>query len=218
MSTDAQCPFAGNAGKNTVAAAPSNTNWWPTRLNLGLLHQHGMQSNPMGESFDYADEFRGLDLDGVVKDLSALMTDTQDWWPADWVHYGGLMIRPAWHAAGSYRVSDGRGGAGNGNQRFAPLNRWPDNGNLDKARRLLWPIKQKYGRKLSWADLFILAGNVALDSIGFKTFGFAGGRPDIWTPEEDIYWGSGSNWLGDQRYSGKRQLEQPLAAVQTGLI
>jgi len=177
-----------------------------------------MQSDPMGESFDYADEFRGLDLDGVVKDLSALMTDTQDWWPADWGHYGGLMIRPAWHAAGSYRVSDGRGGAGTGNQRFAPLNSWPDNGNLDKARRLLWPIKQKYGRKSSWADLFILAGNVALDSMGFKTFGFAGGRPDSWAPEEDIYWGSGSNWLGDQRYSGKRQLEQPLAAVQTGLI
>jgi catalase-peroxidase len=185
---------------------------------LNILHQHSAKSNPMGEDFDYAKEFKSLDLNSVVKDLHALMKDSRDWWPADWGHYGGLMIRMAWHSAGTYRIHDGRGGAGTGNQRFAPLNSWPDNGNLDKARRLLWPIKRKYGRKLSWADLIILAGNVALESMGFKTFGFAGGRPDIWEPEEDIYWGSESTWLGDKRYSGDRNLEIPLAAVQMGLI
>ncbi|WP_410499045.1 catalase/peroxidase HPI [Chitinibacter sp. S2-10] len=221
MSNEAKCPFSG--GAQTVAAAQSNANWWPNQLKLSILHQHSPASNPMGEDFDYAKEFKSLDLDAVVKDLTALMTDSQDWWPADWGHYGGLMIRMAWHAAGTYRTSDGRGGAGTGNQRFAPLNSWPDNGNLDKARRLLWPIKQKYGKKLSWADLFILAGNVALESMGFKTFGFGGGRADIWAPEEDIYWGSEKAWLAtsdqpNSRYSGNRQLENPLAAVQMGLI
>ncbi|HWR79164.1 MAG TPA: catalase/peroxidase HPI, partial [Pseudomonas sp.] len=185
---------------------------------LNILHQHSLKSNPLGGDFDYASEFKSLDLHALVDDLRALMTDSQDWWPADWGHYGGLMIRMAWHSAGTYRISDGRGGAGTGNQRFAPLNSWPDNGNLDKARRLLWPVKQKYGRKISWADLMILAGNVALESMGFKTFGFAGGRVDIWEPEEDIYWGSESQWMGDQRYSGDRQLENPLGAVQMGLI
>ncbi|WIT13465.1 catalase/peroxidase HPI [Paucibacter sediminis] len=218
-SAESKCPFAGEARRhNSVAGAPSNADWWPQQLKLSILHQHSPRSNPMGEDFDYAKEFQSLDLDAVVKDLHALMTTSQDWWPADWGHYGGLMIRMAWHAAGTYRVSDGRGGAGTGNQRFAPLNSWPDNGNLDKARRLLWPIKQKYGRKLSWADLMILAGNVALESMGFKTFGFGGGRADIWAPEEDIYWGSENSWLGEQRYSGERQLENPLAAVQMGLI
>jgi len=218
-SAESKCPFAGEAHRhNSVAGAPSNADWWPQQLKLSILHQHSPRSNPMGEDFDYAKEFQSLDLDAVVKDLHALMTTSQDWWPADWGHYGGLMIRMAWHAAGTYRVSDGRGGAGTGNQRFAPLNSWPDNGNLDKARRLLWPIKQKYGRKLSWADLMILAGNVALESMGFKTFGFGGGRADIWAPEEDIYWGSENSWLGEQRYSGERQLENPLAAVQMGLI
>jgi hypothetical protein len=218
MSAEAKCPFHHVAGKNAVAAAPSNADWWPNQLKLGMLHQHAPASNPMGPDFDYAAEFKTLDLDAVVKDLTALMTDSQDWWPADWGHYGGLMVRMAWHAAGTYRTSDGRGGAGTGNQRFAPLNSWPDNGNLDKARRLLWPIKQKYGRKLSWADLFVLAGNVALESMGFKTFGFAGGRADIWEPEQDIYWGSEKTWLGDQRYTGDHVLESPLAAVQMGLI
>ncbi|MFN8701391.1 MAG: catalase/peroxidase HPI [Rhodospirillales bacterium] len=218
MSTEAKCPFHHVVGKNAVAAAPSNADWWPNQLKLGMLHQHAPASNPMGEDFDYAAEFKTLDLDAVVKDLNALMTDSQDWWPADWGHYGGLMVRMAWHAAGTYRTSDGRGGAGSGDQRFAPLNSWPDNGNLDKARRLLWPIKQKYGRKLSWADLFVLAGNVALESMGFKTFGFAGGRPDIYEPEQDIYWGSEKTWLGDERYTGDRVLESPLAAVQMGLI
>ena len=198
--------------------AQTNADWWPNQLNLNILHQHSAKSNPMGEDFNYAEEFKSLDLNAVVKDLHALMTDSQDWWPADWGHYGGLMIRMAWHSAGTYRIADGRGGAGTGNQRFAPLNSWPDNGNLDKARRLLWPIKQKYGRKISWADLMILAGNVALESMGFKTFGFAGGREDIWEPEEDIYWGSENTWLGDKRYSGDRELENPLAAVQMGLI
>ncbi len=216
MSNEAQCPFS--AGKHTVAAAPSNADWWPNQLKLNILHQHSAKSNPMGEQFNYAQEFNSLDLNAVVKDLHVLMTDSQDWWPADWGHYGGLMVRMAWHSAGTYRISDGRGGAGTGNQRFAPLNSWPDNGNLDKARRLLWPIKQKYGRKISWADLIILAGNVALESMGFKTFGFAGGRQDIWEPEEDIYWGSESTWLGDQRYSGDHELENPLGAVQMGLI
>ncbi|MBX9904723.1 MAG: catalase/peroxidase HPI [Burkholderiales bacterium] len=224
MSNEAKCPFSGGIGKNTVArGAPSNADWWPNQLKLGILHQHSSKSDPMGEGFNYAEEFKSLDLNAVVKDLKALMTDSQDWWPADWGHYGGLMIRMAWHAAGTYRTSDGRGGAGTGNQRFAPLNSWPDNGNLDKARRLLWPIKQKYGRKISWADLMILAGNVALESMGFKTFGFAGGRPDIWEPEEDIYWGAEREWLAtsnkpNSRYSGDRNLENPLAAVQMGLI
>ena len=218
MSTQAKCPFPHAATNNATAAARSNADWWPNQLKLGILHQHAPASNPMGRDFDYAAEFQSLDLDAVVKDLHALMTDSQDWWPADWGHYGGLMVRLAWHAAGTYRVTDGRGGAGTGNQRFAPLNSWPDNGNLDKARRLLWPIKQKYGRKLSWADLFILAGNVALESMGFKTFGFAGGREDIWEPEQDIYWGAEKAWLADERYSGDRKLEGPLAAVQMGLI
>jgi catalase-peroxidase len=198
--------------------ARTNADWWPHQLKLNILHQHSDKSDPMGADFNYADEFKSLDLNAVVKDLEALMTDSQDWWPADWGHYGGLMIRMAWHSAGTYRVTDGRGGAGTGNQRFAPLNSWPDNVNLDKARRLLWPVKQKYGKKISWADLMILAGNVALESMGFKTFGFAGGRPDIWEPEEDIYWGAESSWLGDQRYAGERNLENPLAAVQMGLI
>lgn len=230
MSNEAKCPFHAAAGvaKNAVASgAPSNANWWPNQLKLNILHQHSPKSNPMGDAFDYAAEFKSLDLDAVVQDLKVLMTDSQDWWPADWGHYGGLMIRMAWHAAGTYRVYDGRGGAGTGNQRFAPLNSWPDNGNLDKARRLLWPIKQKYGRKISWADLFILAGNVALETMGFKTFGFAGGREDIYQPEEDIYWGSETEWLAtsdkaNSRYAGssvgKRDLESPLAAVQMGLI
>ena len=219
----AGCPFAHGAPSNARAGGRSNRDWWPEQLNLAILHQHSAKSNPMGEGFDYAKEFKSLDLDAVVKDLHALMTDSQDWWPADWGHYGGLFIRMAWHSAGTYRIADGRGGAGRGNQRFAPLNSWPDNGNLDKARRLLWPIKQKYGRKLSWADLMILAGNVALESMGFKTFGFAGGRPDIWEPEEDINWGTEMKWLAsskeaNSRYSGERELANPLAAVQMGLI
>ncbi|MCM2288251.1 MAG: catalase/peroxidase HPI [Sulfuritalea sp.] len=196
----------------------SNRDWWPKQLNLKILHQHSSKSNPLGEDFNYAEEFKKLDLAAVKKDLTALMTDSQDWWPADWGHYGGLFIRMAWHSAGTYRISDGRGGAGHGNQRFAPLNSWPDNVNLDKARRLLWPIKQKYGNRISWGDLLILAGNVALESMGFKTFGFAGGREDIWEPEEDVYWGGESEWLGDKRYTGERELENPLAAVQMGLI
>ncbi len=223
MSTEAKCPFPHAARTNTTVGAPSNTSWWPHQLKLTVLHQHSAASTPMGESFNYAEEFKRLDLHAVVKDLHALMTDSQDWWPADWGHYGGLMIRMAWHSAGTYRTADGRGGAGSGSQRFAPLNSWPDNGNLDKARRLLWPIKQKYGRQISWADLMILAGNVALESMGFKTFGFAGGRPDIWEPEEDIYWGAEKTWLAtsdkpNSRYSGERQLDKPLAAVQMGLI
>ena len=218
MSTESQCPFSGDARKHTIAAAPSNAGWWPNQLKLNILHQHSSKSDPMGEEFDYAKEFKSLDLNAVVKDLRALMTDSQDWWPADFGHYGPLFIRMAWHSAGTYRTGDGRGGGGTGNQRFAPLNSWPDNVNLDKARRLLWPIKQKYGRKISWADLMILAGNVALESMGFKTFGFGGGREDIWEPEEDIYWGSENKWLADKRYSGDRDLENPLAAVQMGLI
>lgn len=223
MTTESKCPFAASVRKNVVSAGQTNANWWPNQLKIGILHQHSSKSDPMGESFDYASEFKSLDLDAVIKDLTALMTDSQEWWPADWGHYGGLMIRMAWHAAGTYRIADGRGGAGTGNQRFAPLNSWPDNGNLDKARRLLWPIKQKYGRKISWGDLMILAGNVALESMGFKTFGFAGGREDIWEPEEDVYWGSESEWLStsdkaNSRYSSNRELENPLAAVQMGLI
>jgi catalase-peroxidase len=204
--------------KPISGAGMSNRDWWPNQLNLRILHQHSQKSNPMGEAFNYAREFKKLDLAALKKDLYALMTDSQDWWPADWGHYGPLFIRMAWHSAGTYRMGDGRGGAGSGSQRLAPLNSWPDNVNLDKARRLLWPIKQKYGKKISWADLMILAGNCAIESMGFKTFGFAGGREDVWEPEEDIYWGSEDKWLGDQRYSGKRDLENPLAAVQMGLI
>ena len=218
MSNASKCPFAGGHGSRTTAGAQSNRDWWPNRLNLRILHQHSSKSNPMGERYSYAQEFKTLDLAAVKQDLYALMTDSQDWWPADWGHYGGLFIRMAWHSAGTYRIADGRGGAGTGNQRFAPLDSWPDNGNLDKARRLLWPIKRKYGRKISWADLMILAGNCALESMGFKTFGFAGGREDIWEPEDDIYWGAEAEWLGDRRYSGERELENPLAAVQMGLI
>jgi catalase-peroxidase len=201
-----------------AAGGTSNRDWWPNQLNLEILHQHSPLSDPMGKEFDYAKEFRNLDLGAVKRDLYALMTDSQDWWPADYGNYGGLMIRMAWHSAGTYRMGDGRGGAGSGQQRFAPLNSWPDNANLDKARRLLWPIKQKYGRKISWADLMILAGNCALEQMGFKTFGFGGGREDVWEPEEDVYWGIEKEWLGDQRYSGDRELENPLAAVQMGLI
>ncbi|WP_298626076.1 catalase/peroxidase HPI [uncultured Zoogloea sp.] len=218
MSTESKCPFAGDVRKHTVAGAPSNADWWPNQLKIGILHQHSAKSDPMGADFNYAEAFKQLDLDALIKDLHALMTDSQDWWPADFGHYGPLFVRMAWHSAGTYRVSDGRGGAGTGNQRFAPLNSWPDNVNLDKARRLLWPIKQKYGRNISWADLMILTGNVALESMGFKTFGFAGGREDIWEPEEDVYWGAERKWLDDQRYTGDRDLENPLAAVQMGLI
>jgi len=218
MSGDSKCPVTGRSRKHAAGGGTSNQDWWPNQLNLKILHQHSALSNPMGEKFHYAKEFRKLDLAAVKKDLHALMTDSQDWWPADWGHYGGLFIRMAWHSAGTYRTGDGRGGGGRGQQRFAPLNNWPDNVNLDKARRLLWPIKQKYGRKISWADLMILAGNVALESMGFKTFGFAGGREDVWEPEEDVYWGSETTWLEDKRYSGDRDLENPLAAVQMGLI
>lgn len=210
--SEGKCPVA------HTTAARANRDWWPNQLDLQVLHQHSSLSNPMGETFDYAKEFESLDLDAVIADLRALMTDSQDWWPADFGHYGPLFIRMAWHSAGTYRIGDGRGGAGAGQQRFAPLNSWPDNVNLDKARRLLWPIKQKYGRKISWADLMILTGNVALESMGFKTFGFAGGRSDVWEPEVDIYWGSEGKWLADERYSGDRDLENPLAAVQMGLI
>src|SRR5579863_393384 len=212
MSTEAKCPFTG------ATHAPTNRDWWPNQLDLHVLHQHSSLSNPMGEAFDYAKEFKSLDLNAVIKDILAVMTDSQDWWPADFGHYGPLFIRMAWHSAGTYRISDGRGGAGSGTQRFEPLNSWPDNVNLDKARLLLWPIKQKYGKKISWADLMILAGNCALESMGFKTFGFAGGRVDVWEPEEDVYWGSETTWLGDSRYTGDRELENPLGAVQMGLI
>lgn len=218
MSNESKCPFAGMHGARTTVGARSNRDWWPNQLNLGILHQHAPASNPLGAGFDYAEEFKKLDYAALKRDLHALMTDSQDWWPADWGHYGGLFIRMAWHSAGTYRTGDGRGGAGTGNQRFAPVNSWPDNGNLDKARRLLWPIKQKYGNRISWADLMILAGNVALESMGFKTFGFGGGRADIWQPEEDIHWGNEDTWLGEARYSGDRQLANPLAAVQMGLI
>jgi catalase-peroxidase len=218
MSNDSKCPFSGKSPAHAHAGFAGNAAWWPEQLNLKILHQHSAKSNPMGEDFDYAKEFKTLDLDAVVKDLHALMTDSQDWWPADYGHYGPFFIRMSWHAAGTYRIHDGRGGAGHGAQRFAPENSWPDNGNLDKARRLLWPIKQKYGRKLSWADLLILTGNVALESMGFKTFGFAGGRPDIWEPQDEIWWGPENEWLGDKRYSGDRDLAKPLGAVQMGLI
>ncbi|HMP79355.1 MAG TPA: catalase-peroxidase, partial [Pirellulaceae bacterium] len=208
----------GPSGSRTAAGSMSNRDWWPNQLNLQILHQNSEKSNPMGSDFNYAEEFQKLDLEAVKKDLRELMTSSQDWWPADYGHYGPLFIRMAWHSAGTYRVADGRGGAGYGTQRFAPLNSWPDNANLDKARRLLWPIKQKYGRQISWADLMILTGNVALESMGFQTFGFAGGREDVWEPQEDIYWGPEGEWLGDKRYSGDRDLENPLAAVQMGLI
>jgi catalase-peroxidase len=211
MTSESKCPVTGTR-------AHTNRDWWPNQLNLQVLHQHSILSNPMGEAFDYVKEFKSLDLNAVINDLDALMTDSQDWWPADFGHYGPLFIRLAWHSAGTYRIGDGRGGAGAGQQRFAPLNSWPDNANLDKARRLLWPIKQKYGRKISWADLMILAGNVALESMGFKTFGFGGGRADSWEPEEDIYWGPEGKWLADKRYSGDRDLQNPLGAVQMGLI
>jgi catalase-peroxidase len=213
-----ECPFAGGARKHAAAGAPTNADWWPNQLNVKILHQHSPLSDPMGEAFHYAEEFKSLDLDAVIQDLHALMTTSQSWWPADYGHYGPLFIRMAWHSAGTYRIADGRGGAGSGEQRFAPLNSWPDNVSLDKARRLLWPIKQKYGRKISWADLMILTGNVALESMGLKTFGFGGGRVDVWEPAEDIYWGPESKWLGDERYRGDRQLDNPLGAVQMGLI
>jgi catalase-peroxidase len=218
MNKDSKCPVTGKTSKAAAGVGTSNRDWWPNQLNLRILHQHSSKSNPMGEKFNYAGEFNKLDLKAVKKDLYKLMTDSQDWWPADYGHYGGLFIRMAWHSAGTYRVGDGRGGAGSGTQRLAPLNSWPDNANLDKARRLLWPIKRKYGSKISWADLMILAGNCALESMGFKTFGFGGGREDVWEPEEDIYWGSEDTWLGNSRYSGDRDLENPLAAVQMGLI
>jgi catalase-peroxidase len=218
MTNESKCPVTGRTATATAGSGTSNKDWWPKQLNLKILHQHSPLSNPMGEEFNYAEEFRKLDLEALKKDLYALMTDSQEWWPADYGHYGGLFIRMAWHSAGTYRTGDGRGGAGSGSQRLAPLNSWPDNVNLDKARRLLWPIKQKYGTKISWADLMILAGNCALESMGFKTFGFGGGREDIWEPEEDIYWGAEDEWLGDKRYSGDRELENPLAAVQMGLI
>ncbi len=218
MTHESKCPVTGKTSKQIAGGGTSNRDWWPNQLSLHILHQHSSLSNPMDENFNYAEEFKSLDLDALKQDLYALMTDSQDWWPADYGHYGGLFIRMAWHSAGTYRTGDGRGGAGSGNQRFAPLNSWPDNVNLDKARRLLWPIKQKYGKKISWADLLILAGNCALESMGFKTFGFAGGRVDIWEPEEDIYWGAEDEWLGDNRYSGERELDNPLAAVQMGLI
>ncbi|MBE0685299.1 MAG: catalase/peroxidase HPI [Anaerolineaceae bacterium] len=218
MSDNSKCPVTGKMGSTAAHQGSSNRDWWPNQLKLNILHQHAPASNPLGADFDYAEEFKKLDYPALKKDLADLMTNSQEWWPADWGHYGGLMIRMAWHSAGTYRTADGRGGGGTGNQRFAPLNSWPDNVNLDKARRLLWPIKQKYGNKISWADLMILAGNVALESMGFKTFGFGGGRADIWQPEEDIYWGSETEWLGDKRYTGDRELENPLAAVQMGLI
>src|SRR6201999_3379745 len=208
-----KCPFTGGTRGRT------NRDWWPNTLDIQMLHRNTDRSDPMGKDFDYAKEFKTLDLNAVIKDLHAVMTDSQEWWPADFGHYGGLMIRMAWHSAGTYRMTDGRGGAGGGQQRFAPLNSWADNAHLDKARRLLWPIKQKYGRKISWADLMILGGNVALESMGFKTFGFAGGRKDVWEPDQSVYWGSEAAWLSDdKRYSGKRDLKNPLAAVQMGLI
>ncbi len=218
MSSESKCPVMHGGRGNAVAGSRTNADWWPNQLNLKVLHQHSSKSDPMDSAFDYREAFKTLDLDAVVTDLHTLMTDSQDWWPADYGHYGPFFIRMAWHSAGTYRISDGRGGAGSGEQRFAPLNSWPDNANLDKARRLLWPIKQKYGNKISWADLMILAGTVALESMGLKTFGFAGGRPDVWEPSEDINWGPEAEWLGDKRYTGDRHLDDPLGAVQMGLI
>jgi catalase-peroxidase len=218
MSSEVKCPFMGGVQKITASHATSNQDWWPNKLNLKILHQHSPQANPMGESFNYAEAFKSLDFAALKADIFELMTKSQDWWPADYGHYGPLFIRMAWHSAGTYRIGDGRGGAGTGNQRFAPINSWPDNANLDKARMLLWPIKQKYGQKISWADLIVLAGTYALESMGLKTCGFAGGRVDIWEPEEDIYWGAEAEWLGDKRYTGDRELESPLGAVQMGLI
>src|SRR6187431_2967883 len=213
MENEQKCPFSSKA-----RSGQSNQDWWPNQLNLNALHTNHPAGDPMGDGFDYAKEFKSLDLAALKKDLEAVMTNSQDWWPADFGHYGGLFIRMAWHAAGTYRIHDGRGGAGTGMQRFAPLNSWPDNANLDKARRLLWPVKAKYGRKLSWADLLVLTGNVALEQMGFETFGFAGGREDVWEPDDDVYWGPETTWLGDDRYTGDRDLENPLAAVQMGLI
>jgi len=218
MSEQAKCPVTGKTRVATAGIGTKNKDWWPNQLNLKILHQNSSLSNPMDEDFDYAEEFKKLDLESVKKDLYALMTDSQDWWPADYGHYGPFFIRMAWHSAGTYRTGDGRGGAADGTLRFAPLNSWPDNANLEKARRLLWPIKQKYGKKISWADLMILTGNCALESMGFKTFGFAGGRKDVWEPQEDVYWGAEKTWLGDERYTGDRELEKPLAAVQMGII
>ncbi len=218
MSEPKKGPDKGKKNMHARGGGTSNRDWWPDQLNLKILRQNSPLSSPMGDRFNYAEEFKTLDLEAVKKDLIAMMTDSQDWWPADWGHYGGLIIRMAWHSAGTYRTSDGRGGASTGTQRFAPLNSWPDNANLDKARRLLWPVKQKYGNKISWADLMVLAGNCALESMGFKTYGFAGGREDVWEPEEDIYWGAETEWLDDKRYEGDRELEKPLAAVQMGLI
>jgi len=218
VNEEAKCPFTGASSKQRTITGPVNRDWWPNQLKLNILRQHAELSNPMGGSFNYAEEFKSLDLAAVKKDIFELMTNSQDWWPADYGHYGPFFIRMAWHSAGTYRIADGRGGAGSGTQRFAPLNSWPDNANLDKARLLLWPVKKKYGKKISWADLMILAGNCALESMGFKTFGFGGGREDVWEPEEDIYWGAEREWLGDKRYTGDRELENPLAAVQMGLI
>ena len=218
MNAESKCPMGGRVSRDAVVRNMTNQLWWPNRLDLSILHQNSPLADPMGQGFDYAEAFKSLDLKAVKADIFALMTTSQDWWPADYGHYGPLFIRMAWHSAGTYRISDGRGGAGAGTQRFAPLNSWPDNANLDKARLLLWPIKQKYGRKLSWGDLLILAGNCALESMGFKTAGFAGGRVDVWEPQDDIYWGSEGKWLADERYSGDRSLENPLAAVQMGLI
>ena len=214
--SEGKCPFTG-VRRHNAGSGPTNADWWPNQLSIKVLRQNSPQSDPMGKEFNYAEEFKSLDLNAVIKDLHALMTDSQDWWPADFGHYGGLFIRMAWHAAGTYRIADGRGGAGAGQQRFAPLGSWPDNANLDKARRLLWPLKEKYGRKISWADLMILAGNVALESMGFKTFGFGGGREDVWEADE-VYWGPERTWLGDERYSGDRELANPFGAVQMGLI
>ncbi|MFN9113519.1 MAG: peroxidase family protein, partial [Bacteroidota bacterium] len=213
-----KCPFSGGSLKKSAGGGTGNRDWWPNQLKLNILRQHSSLSNPMDKGFDYAAAFQSLDLAEVKKDILKVMTDSKDWWPADYGHYGPFFIRMAWHSAGTYRIADGRGGAGSGTLRFAPLNSWPDNTNLDKARLLLWPVKKKYGKKLSWADLMILTGNVALESMGFETFGFAGGREDVWEPEEDIYWGSETEWLGDKRYTGDRELENPLGAVQMGLI
>src|SRR6195952_1388114 len=216
--SESSCPVASVGTRNHPTGGAGNRIWWPNQLNLKILRKHADASNPMGQDFDYAAAFQSLDLDALTRDVDAVMTDSKDWWPADLGHYGPFFIRMAWHSAGTYRIQDGRGGAGSGMQRFAPLNSWPDNGNLDKARRLLWPVKQKYGRRLSWADLIVFTGNVALESMGLQTFGFAGGREDVWEPDEDVYWGPEETWLGDERYSGDRELEQPLAAVQMGLI